>query len=643
MKTILTALMILFSTNLYASDDWLTNIEKAQEQAKAEKKIVLLEFTGSDWCPPCKALKKNVFDTDKFKTYAKENLVLVELDFPRDKNKITKEQSAYNRSQAKKFEVKGYPTVILLDADGKRITRKVGYSARTSVESYIEALTTAITAGITGRPSGRKPDGKHGGKPDGKHGGKPDGEQGGKPDGPPNKIDGKGGKKPNRGILRKPGSKGGKKPNGEQGKKPNGEQGKKPDGEQGGERLNWKELLGLTDEQAKKFHAVMKKFREELEKIDSDKRLNPERKMKARESARKRRNAKLTEILTEEQMKKFRKIWRANARPSNAEGDDSSITPQQRAAMAKLMRLFRSQVRQILKLNLSKEDKNQKIAKLKNIYRQKRSQILSPEQARAWAAKDGVSVSEGGQSAEGSDPGPDPTEVPTIGKLGDDLANKANSLNPEYLVFSPKQKLTQAVPLVIFLHGSGVMGDDIQKVRGPSEQVWKGIEKYKKSPCIVVAPQASKKASEPRGWVPEHLNILLDHLIKTLKVDEKRIYLTGNSMGGYGSWAWGGHNPENFAAIAPISGGLGERGPKDVTPDLNKWAANLAKVPVYAFAGGKDQVVSAERSERMIAAIIKAGGKEAKIKIYPDEGHGASRVVFGGSDFYQWIFSKKRR
>ena len=384
---ILTALMILFSANLYASDDWLTNVEEAQEQAKAEKKIVLLEFTGSDWCPPCKALKKNVFDTDKFKTYAKENLVLVELDFPRDKNKITKEQSAYNRSQAKKFEVKGYPTVILLAADGKKITRKVGYSAKISVESYIEALTTAITAGTPGSPSGRKPDAG----------------QGGKPFGPPNKVDGKGGKKPNRGVLRKPGGNSGKKP--QNGKKPDGEQGKKPDGEQGGERLNWKELLGLTDEQAKKFHAVMKKFREELEKINADKSLNPEKKMKARDSARKRRNAKLAQILTEEQMKKFRKIWRANARPGNAEGDDSSITPQQRAAMAKLMRWFRSQVRQILKLNLSKEDKNQKIAKLKNIYRQKRSQILSPEQARAWAAKDGVSVSEEGQSAEGPDSG----------------------------------------------------------------------------------------------------------------------------------------------------------------------------------------------------------------------------------------------
>ena len=233
--------------------------------------------------------------------------------------------------------------------------------------------------------------------------------------------------------------------------------------------------------------------------------------------------------------------------------------------------------------------------------------------------------------------------APTIGKLGSDLAKKTKSLNPEYLVFSPKQKLKHPVPLVIYLHGAGGVGDNIQKVRGQAGQVWKGIEKYKKNPSIVVAPQASKRAREAGGWVPDHLNILLGHLKKTLKVDEKRIYLTGNSMGGYGSWTWGGHNPENFAAIAPVSGGIGPGGPKDVTPDLNKWAANLAKVPVFAFAGGKDRVVPAERSERMIAAIKKAGGKEAKIRIYPDESHGAGRVVFGSAEFYQWMFSKKRR
>ncbi|MDP7051271.1 MAG: prolyl oligopeptidase family serine peptidase, partial [Verrucomicrobiota bacterium] len=66
-------------------------------------------------------------------------------------------------------------------------------------------------------------------------------------------------------------------------------------------------------------------------------------------------------------------------------------------------------------------------------------------------------------------------------------------------------------------------------------------------------------------------------------------------------------------------------------------------VPVFAFAGGKDRVVPAERSERMIAAIKKAGGKEAKIRIHPNEGHGARGVVYGSAEFYQWMFSQKRQ
>ena len=132
---------------------------------------------------------------------------------------------------------------------------------------------------------------------------------------------------------------------------------------------------------------------------------------------------------------------------------------------------------------------------------------------------------------------------PAVGKLSADLAKTAKSLNPQYLVFTPKQTLDSTVPLVIYLHGAGGVGDNIQKIRGQAGQVWKGIEKFKKNPCIVVAPQASKRARENGGWVPADLNILLGYLKATLKVDEKRIYLTGNSMGGYGSWVWGGHNP----------------------------------------------------------------------------------------------------
>ena len=234
-------------------------------------------------------------------------------------------------------------------------------------------------------------------------------------------------------------------------------------------------------------------------------------------------------------------------------------------------------------------------------------------------------------------------QTPTVGKLPVELAKKAKSLNPEYLVYMPKQKLNKPVPLIIYLHGAGGLGDNIQKIRGQSAQIVRGIAKHKKNPCIVVAPQASRQNKQPGGWVPAQLNILLGHLKATLKIDEKRIYLTGNSMGGYGSWTWGGHNPDNFAAIAPVSGGIGPGGPKAVTPELDKWATNLAKIPVYAFAGGKDRVVPAERSQRMIAAIQKAGGKSAKIKIYPEEGHGAGRLVFESQEFYDWIFSQKRK
>ncbi len=142
-KAIVLTTLFALSLSLTAGEGWLTNIEKAKELAKKEKKAVLVEFTGSDWCPPCKALKKNVFNSAEFKTYAKKHLVLVELDFPSDKSKVSKEQATYNREQAKAFAVRGYPTIILMDADGKELTKKVGYG-RTSVAKYIESLKKAI-------------------------------------------------------------------------------------------------------------------------------------------------------------------------------------------------------------------------------------------------------------------------------------------------------------------------------------------------------------------------------------------------------------------------------------------------------------------------------------------------------------------
>lgn len=121
-----------------AGEAWLTDLPKAQEQAKAEKKLVLLDFTGSDWCPPCKALHKNVLSKPEFEAYAKTNLVLVEVDFPNRKPQSAELKKA-NAALQEKFKVEAYPTIIVLNSEGKEVHRKSGYGG-TTVKEFIAGL-----------------------------------------------------------------------------------------------------------------------------------------------------------------------------------------------------------------------------------------------------------------------------------------------------------------------------------------------------------------------------------------------------------------------------------------------------------------------------------------------------------------------
>ena len=234
---------------------------------------------------------------------------------------------------------------------------------------------------------------------------------------------------------------------------------------------------------------------------------------------------------------------------------------------------------------------------------------------------------------------------PRISKLPAELEKETSFLNPEFLVYSLHSNNEKSVPLVIYLHGAGGVGEEISRIKGQPMGVCRGIEKFKKGPCIIVAPQCLRTSqSGKRGtWNEKDLNVLLRHLKTILPVDETRIYLTGNSMGGYGAWMWGGANPEHFAAIAPIVGGIGPGGPKDITEDLAAWAKNLAKVPVYAFVGGEDKVVPAERSKTMVKEIEKAGGKLVKLKVYPNVGHNASRSVFKEREYFDWMFDQQKQ
>ena len=125
--------------NLAAEPKWLTDFDAVKQQAQKENKAILMDFTGSDWCPPCKALKKNVLDKPEFEKFASEKLVLMELDFPKDKKKVTKEVAAANAKLGEEFKIEGYPTIIVLDKTGKELGRMVGYGGD-SPSAYIKKL-----------------------------------------------------------------------------------------------------------------------------------------------------------------------------------------------------------------------------------------------------------------------------------------------------------------------------------------------------------------------------------------------------------------------------------------------------------------------------------------------------------------------
>jgi thioredoxin-related protein len=109
-----------------AEGDWLTDIKKAQAEAKAGKRLILVNFTGSDWCPPCRAMHGEVLTQKEFLDYAKENLVLMEADFPRRKAQSA-ELKQSNQALQQKYKVRAYPTFLVLDAEGKELFRHEGY------------------------------------------------------------------------------------------------------------------------------------------------------------------------------------------------------------------------------------------------------------------------------------------------------------------------------------------------------------------------------------------------------------------------------------------------------------------------------------------------------------------------------------
>ena len=109
-----------------AESDWLTDYKKAQQEAKASNKFLLLDFTGSDWCGWCKRLEKEILSQSQFENYARENLVLLEVDFPRAKPQ-SPELRKQNQELAQQYQIEGFPTIVVLNGDGQKLWQYDGY------------------------------------------------------------------------------------------------------------------------------------------------------------------------------------------------------------------------------------------------------------------------------------------------------------------------------------------------------------------------------------------------------------------------------------------------------------------------------------------------------------------------------------
>lgn len=139
MTTIFKSLLVFIATATIAvGGEWGHDWEAAKAQAKAENKAIFVNFTGSDWCGWCIKLEKEVFSKKAFKDYAKDKLVLMEVDFPRKKEQ-SKKVKAQNKKLDKEYAIEGYPTLFLLDADGKKLSGDVGYR-KGGPEAYVKHL-----------------------------------------------------------------------------------------------------------------------------------------------------------------------------------------------------------------------------------------------------------------------------------------------------------------------------------------------------------------------------------------------------------------------------------------------------------------------------------------------------------------------
>jgi predicted peptidase len=205
----------------------------------------------------------------------------------------------------------------------------------------------------------------------------------------------------------------------------------------------------------------------------------------------------------------------------------------------------------------------------------------------------------------------------------------------QYLVQTPQdfdENGNRKWPLILFLHGLGERGSCIEMVKkhGPP----KIAASRPDFPFMVVSPQCP----EGQWWRTDWLAVLLDEICEKLPVDASRIYLTGLSMGGFGTWNLAMAYPERFAAIAPICGGGDPYPPYGYD---EKRAQALKALPIWTFHGAKDTVVKIAETERMVR-ILRYFGCSIEFTVYPEAEHNCWTQTYENPKLYEWFLSQHK-
>ncbi|MDD9887314.1 MAG: prolyl oligopeptidase family serine peptidase [Candidatus Marinimicrobia bacterium] len=210
-------------------------------------------------------------------------------------------------------------------------------------------------------------------------------------------------------------------------------------------------------------------------------------------------------------------------------------------------------------------------------------------------------------------------------------SDSPDKIKLKYLLHLPNQyeKYPQMNwPVILFLHGMGERGDNLEllKIHGMP----KITSKNKDFPFIAISPQCPIDNFWNDTTIQDALMGLLNEIISNYRTDKNRIYLTGLSMGGYGTWSLAAKHPNVFAAAVPICGG-GD-------PSTVK---RLKDMPIWAFHGAKDTVVPSSETEAMVSVLKKIGGN-VKYTLYPDAYHDSWTKTYENEQLYKWLLSHQK-